>query len=55
MDQIILESMLEPKTLDAWSQSLSFEISVPAPQPALGYCSQRYKNAFATRNLFFVF
>jgi len=31
MLQIILEPELEPKTLDAWSQSRSFEISVPAP------------------------
>jgi len=33
MDQMVLEPELEPKTLDAWSQSRSFEISVPPPQP----------------------
>jgi len=33
MDQIILEPELEPKTVDAWSQRRSFEISVPAPHP----------------------
>jgi len=33
MDQMTLEAELERKTLDAWSQSRSFEISVPASQP----------------------
>jgi len=33
MDQINLDPELEPRAVDAWSQSRSVEISVPAPQP----------------------
>ena len=33
MDQMNVEVELEPKTLDAWRQGRSFEITVPASQP----------------------
>jgi len=39
-----LEAELEPKTLDVWSQSRSFEISVPTPQPCFRLCRLWYKN-----------
>jgi len=42
MEQIILESELEPKTLDAWSQSRSLEISDRLQRPDSGYCSVAY-------------
>jgi len=52
-----LEPELKTKTLDVWSQSRSFEFSVPAPQSCFGLlsCFVVYdtKNAFAKRNLLY--
>jgi len=51
---LMFEPDLEPKTLDAWSQSRIPKFEFRLYSPALAYCSLRYKNVFAKRNLFFV-
>jgi len=50
----MFEPDLEPKTLDAWSQSRIPKFEFRLYSPALAYCNLRYKNVFAKRNLFFV-
>jgi len=66
MEQIILEpvSKLEPKTLDAWSQSQTLKFQFRPHSPALGYLAydrkmhlliETYFSCFSISNVFHYF